>query len=164
MATKDKRRFDERVSVNSEPFWFTSAQITAISDQNNDLILKEFRTMDGTFMVMAAVVEIIEAFNGSASLLVGSGTIPTYVVGSSTVTAVDQDYYLNIADITEATPGIYSEATSQLAIDLGAGKLAVLVGADTTTPVLYANLTATAATTGKARVHFLLSRLPLTTP
>lgn len=158
MAIKDKRRSDARVPVNSEPFWISSAIIEA-ADANLDLILKSFDKLDGSYICLAAGVEVIEAFDGSASLVVGQGTMATAAAG--TVTAVDADQFIISTDVTEATIGYYSQVGSQFATDLGAGKQNVIKGADTTTPVLYATLTATNPTVGKCRVHLLVSRIPL---
>ena len=158
MAIKDKRRFDERVPVNSEPCWFTSAIITA-ADAGVDLILKSFPALAGTHIVLAAGVEVLEAFDGSASLVIGSGTMATDAAG--TVTAVDADLFLISADITEATVGYYPQAGSQFYTDLGTGKQALLKGADATVPVVYGALTATNPTVGKARLHLLLSKVPV---
>jgi hypothetical protein len=161
MASKDKRRTDARVPVNSEPFWFTSAVLSA-ADTGVDNVLKDFRLQDGTFMILAAGVEIMEAFDGSASILVGNGTMALPAVG--TVSAVDADQFLISADVTEATIGYYAQSGSQFATDLGAGKQTVVTGADTTVPVLYANITASSPTVGKARIHFLMTRIPVASP
>ena len=158
MASKDKRRFDERVPVNSEPFWFSSAIITS-ADVTDDLVMKHFPADQGSFLVLHAGVEIIEAFNGSASLVVGVGTMPTKLLG--TVTAVDADQFLISTDVTEATIGYYPAVGSAEAIALGIGGSTVIKGADATVPVMYGVMTATGATTGKARVHLLLTRIPL---
>lgn len=158
MASKEKRRYDERVPVNSEPFWFTSSIITA-ADTGVENVLKTFEAADGTYIVLAAGVEVIEAFDGSASLLVGNGTMATKALG--TVTAVDADQFLISADVTEATIGYYAQSGSQFATDLGAGKQTVIKGADATVPTLYATMTAASPTVGKCRVHFLLCRVPV---
>lgn len=158
MSSKEKRRFDERVPVNSEPFWFTSDIITA-ADTGVDCVLKTFTAADGTYMILAAGVEIIQAFDGSASILVGSGTMPTNALG--TVSAVDADYYLISADVTEATIGYYPQSGAQFATDIGAGKQAVLKGLDAVVPTLYATITASSPTVGKLRVHFLMTKIPV---
>lgn len=158
MASKDKRRFDERVPVNSEPFWFTSSILTP-ADVGVDAVLKSFEALAGTHIVLAAGLEVIEAFNGSASFVAGIGTMPTKAIG--TVTAVDDDQLLISTDVTEATVGYYPQIGSQLGTDLGIGKQTVIKGADATVPVLYGVMTATGATTGKCRLHVLLAKVPV---
>jgi hypothetical protein len=158
MASKDKRRTDVRVPVNSEPFWFTSSIITT-ADVNIDAVLADFKALDGTFIILSAGVEIIEAFDGTASLTVGLGTMATPTIG--TVTYTDPNRFIISADVTESTVGYYSQVGSQLATDLGVGKAEVIKGADTTVPVVYAVMTATNPTVGKARVHLLLSKVPV---
>ena len=158
MASKEKRRYDEHVPVNSEPFWFTSALITA-ADTGVDCVLKTFEAADGTYLILASGVEVIEAFDGTASLVVGNGTMATKVLG--TVTAVDADQFLISTDVTEATIGYYPQVGSQFATDIGVGKQTVIKGADATVPTLYANMTASSPTVGKCRIHFLMSRIPV---
>jgi hypothetical protein len=158
MASKDKRRTDVRVPVNSEPFWLTSAIITS-ADTGVDAVLADFKALDGTFIVLSGGVEVIEAFDGSASLTVGLGTMATPTIG--TVTAVDNDLFFISADVTEAAVGYYPQVGGQFATDLGLGKAEVIKGADTTVPVVYAVMSATNPTVGKARVHLLLSKVPV---
>lgn len=157
MSVIDKRRTDAKVPVNGEPFFFTSA-ILDKSDAGNTTILKDFLLADGTYMVMHAGVEIIEAFDGSASLVVGRGTMATAAAG--TITAVDADEELISTDITEATKGYYPAVGSALATALGIGSSIIIKGADATVPVIYATLTATSPTVGKARVHMMLVKVP----
>jgi hypothetical protein len=160
MANVDKRRTDERVPVNSEPFWFSSA-IIDITDAGDVVVLKSFQALDGTYQILATGVEIIEAFDGSASFIFGKGTMATNAIG--TVTAVDADYLAVSADITEATIGYYPGVgtTGGFGADLGAGTQSIIKGADSTVPVLYATITATNPTVGKARLHALLTKIPV---
>lgn len=158
MANVDKRRTDERVPVNSEPFWFSSAIINP-TDEGDIVVLKSFQALDGTYAVLGCGVEIIEAFDGSASFIFGQGTMATNAIG--TVSAVDADSLAISADITEATIGFYPGNGAALGTNLGIGTMTVVKGADATVPVFYGTITSTGATTGKARVHVLLSRIPV---
>lgn len=158
MAVVDKRRRDARVPVNSEPFIFTSMIIDK-SDAGDTVILKDFLKDDGTYLVSFALAEVLEACDGSASLVVGTGTMATAAAG--TITAVDADQLLVSADITEATIGLYGQSGSDLATKLAAGVATIIKGADTTVPVLYATLTSTSQTTGKIRIHVGLQKIPV---
>lgn len=163
MANVDKRRTDAKVPVNGEPFWFTSAELNT-TDAGDVVVLKDFRADGGRYIVQAVFCEILEAWDGSASFIFGTGTLATPALG--TVTAVDADGLLISTDITEGTIGMYGQVGSALATALGIGKVfgadvnLPIVGADTTVPVIYGTITATAPTTGKARLHVLLMRLP----
>lgn len=157
MANVDKRRTDERVPVNSEPFWFTSAVIDK-TDEGDTVALKSFTDKDGDYVVLGALLEIIEAFDGSASFIFGLGTMTTNAFG--TISATDADQLLISADITEATIGLYTMSGSQLATDVGAGKFTMVKGADATTPVIYGTISSTSATVGKARLHVLMTKIP----
>lgn len=158
MANVDKRRTDAKVPVNGEPFWFTSAIIDA-TDAGDVVVLKDFLAKDGTYAILGAGVEIIEAFDGSASFVFGQGTLATPAIG--TVTAVDADSLAVSADITEATIGFYPGNGAAVATNLGIGTMNVVKGADTTVPVFYGTITATNPTTGKARLHVLLMKIPV---
>ena len=160
MAVVDKRRFDERVPVNSESFWFTSS-IIDISDVGNTSILKAFALQDGAVVVLDALVEVMTAFDGAATLAISQGTIPT-PKDVSAVTVVTANKFIIAADVTATTIGIYGQSGSPLATALGVGQVTVLVGADAVTPVVYATL-AGAPTVGKARVHLLMNRVPIST-
>lgn len=158
MAVVDKRRTDARVPVNSEPFIFTSA-IIDITDAGDTTILKDFLAADGTYLVTFAGVEVIQAFDGSASLIVGLGTMATKAAG--TITAIDADEFVVSADVTEATAGFYPTTGSAFATALGTGAPTVIKGADAPVPVIYSTLTATNPTTGKLRVHIGLQKIPV---
>jgi hypothetical protein len=158
MALIDKRRFDERVPVNSEPFIFSSAIIDA-TDAADTTVLKSFTKDDGSYLIMHAGVEIIEAFDGGASLAISSGTMATNTLG--TVTTVDAAFYLVTANVTEATINYYADASgSTLFANQAAGTSTVVKGADATVPVIFASLTGT-PTVGKARLHVQMVKLPL---
>lgn len=157
MSVIDKRRTDARVPVNGEPFFFSSAIIDK-SDAGNTTILKDFRAADGTYLILHSGLEILEAFDGSASIIVGRGTLATPAAG--TITAVDADEELVSADITEATIGYYPSSGSALSTALGTGASIVVKGAETTVPIVYATLTSSGQTVGKARLHMMLVKVP----
>lgn len=157
MSVLDKRRTDARVPVNGEPFFFTSA-IVDKSDAGNTTILKDFLKDDGTYLILHAGFEVIEAFDGSASIIVGRGTLATKAAG--TITAVDADEELISTDITEATIGYYQGGGAAAATALGIGAPIVVKGADATVPIVYVTLTSTNQTVGKGRVHLMLVKVP----
>lgn len=157
MPQIDLRRPDERVSVNSEPFWFTSGPI-GINAAGKDAVLKTFLALDGGFQILAAGVEVTEAFNGVASVVVGFGTMPTNALGI--VTPIDVDQLLISTDVTEGALGYYPAAASAFFLAQGTGAATVILGLDAAVPTLYATLTGT-PTVGKMRVHLLLARIPL---
>lgn len=165
MAMVDKRRQDRRSAVHTQnPFWIKSDVIDYSTAGAGEVVAFSFpfgaSPEAKTFMVLGAVVKVEETFDGSASMIVGEGTIPNDTdKAGAVVTAVDADYYHISTDITEATLGYYPAVGSQFATDLGIGKAHLITGADTTTPVVYATLTATGATKGKARILLLVSRV-----
>lgn len=157
MAQKDKRRSDLRVPVNSESFFASSAVIDVADAGAGDLVLMSFPKAGDRYLLLHAGVEVIEAFDGGASLVFGQGTMPTDALG--VVTPVDADYLLPSADITEAAAAYYPAASSQLVTDLAAGTSHIVVGAAATVPVFYGTL-AGAPTVGKARLHLVLMKIP----
>lgn len=158
MAIRDKRRFDERVPVNSEPFIFTSGEVKA-KDAGTDIVLKSFP--EGDYMLAGTpVVEVITAFDGAATLDFGLGTIAADNVGEGgALTVVDADEFVKAADVTSATAGLYPAATSDAVAALGAGTCMLIQGVDATTPVITAALGG-APTVGSARIHIPLVKLP----
>jgi len=161
MAILDKRRSDQRVPINSEPFFFTSAIITK-DDVNATICLASFAA--GNYQILAPpVVEVIEAFDGTPTIDFGFGTIPldTTTTGG-TMTVTDADEYVKAADITLGTIGIYIAATSDLVgmLALATGASILIKGAAATVPVIMAALAATSPTVGKCRIHMLLQKLP----
>jgi hypothetical protein len=161
MAILDKRRSDQRVPINSEPFFFTSAILTK-DDVHTDIVLASFPA--GNFQLLAPpVVEVIEGFDGTPTIDFGHGSIATDIITTGgTLTVTDQDEYVKAADITLGTAGLYIAASSDVVGMLAAGTGASLLikGAASTVPVITAVLAATTPTVGKVRIHMLLQRLP----
>ena len=182
MSFKDKRRTDQRVPVNSEPFWITTTVISptppanpaggiSTTDVGYDLILASFPAKLGNFLVMDKICEVITAFDGSASIVCGTGTMATDTAG--TVSVVDAAYFFASADVTEATIGYYQHLDAETITQSGTTPFAVssvaalpqlvVIGADTTVPVFYAVLTGS-PTVGSMRFHFLVTKIPGGTP
>jgi hypothetical protein len=181
MSFKDKRRTDQRVPVNSEPFWITTTVISptppanpaggiSTTDVGYDLILASFPAKLGNFLVMDKICEVITAFDGSASIVCGTGTMATDTAG--TVSVVDADHFFLSADVTEATAALYQHlddvtitqsGTTPFAVSAATFGHLLITGADATTPVIYAVLSGS-PTVGALRFHFLVARVPGSVP
>lgn len=157
MAFKNRRSPAQRVPVNSEPFWVKLGPLKP-ADAGSQILLASFPK--GNFSVLDAAVEVLQAFDGAASIDVGSATLPTdTTVESGVLTVVDADFYVATADITEATPDLYTPVAAQYATDKGVGKSTLIKGKAATVPCIQATIGG-APTTGLAYVHVLLSRIP----
>jgi hypothetical protein len=162
MSMKDKRRADQRGQTLENPFWLTSAEINK-DDDDAEAVLFSFPKAGEDYLVLGAVVEVIEAFaGGTVALNIGAGTIATDgVTDGATVTVVDADEYVPTADITNGTIGKYVATSGDMVAALAAGTFLVITGTAATVPVVYAALTSSATiTAGRARVHLLVSRIP----
>ena len=157
MAILDKRRTDQRTSVNSEPFWLSSATINA-ADFGKEIMLASFPK--NNYFVLAALIEVITAFDAAATINIGQGTIATDVITTGgAMSVVDMDYYIPTADITEATIGKYPAASGAFVTALAAGTIPLIQGAAATVPTVYATTT-NVPTVGSCKVHLLLAKVP----
>lgn len=165
----DLRRTDERTNVRLNPFWMTSALMIATEVTAKAAVLFSFTAAGGTYMIHEMVYELIVAYEGGSPIVnIGLGTIATdAAVNGDTFTVLDSDEYFDDDDITEATPALYTPAADG---DGGwaAAKLAgdpattrTIIGLDASVPCIYANCD-TGLTSGSARLHVLLSKLPVT--
>lgn len=163
IAAIDKRRQDRRTAVHTQtPFWVQSGLIEKDCAAKGAILFSFPKGTSPTavYAVHAAVVKVEEAFDGDAALTIGKGTIATDAVTTGgVVTIVDADYHLVDADITKTVNAFSPQASSAMFTALGTGALPLIIGADAAVPVVYASLTQTTMTTGKARVMLLLSRV-----
>jgi len=161
MAITDKRRNDERVPVNSESFFFTSA-VFGCNDAGGEIVLASFPK--GLYQIMGApIVEILEPFDAAAAIDVGRGTIANdNITTGGAIAVVDQDEYVKTADVTVQTAGAYMAATSDLVTAFGSGTGAEMLirGAAANVPIIYAVVTDAVKSGGKARVHMVLMKVP----
>lgn len=161
MSMVDFIKTDQRDNIRPNPFWARSrrmdwdgvAGFNNVMDDNESVFMSFPLGGKGAFpiVVHGVVIEILVAFDGTPALLIGNGTIPTFLSShGDTVTPVTDDSVAAEAVVLSATPGI--KQTIVLAADL------VLIPADVATPVLYITLTAsTAVTQGAIRVTPLVS-------
>ena len=161
MSMVDFIKTDQRDNIRPNPFWARSIRMNwdgvpgfnNVMDDNEAVFMSFPLGGKGAFpiVVHGVVIEIIEAFDGTPALLIGDGTIPTFLSShGDTVTPVTDDSVAAEAVVISATPGI--KQTIVLAADL------VLIPADVNTPVLYITLTAAGAVTqGAIRVTPLVS-------
>ncbi len=165
MATStilDIRRTDQRGQTLENPFWLTSAEINKDADDTGALLFS-FPKAGDDYLVLGAVVDVIEAFAGGTIVLdIGLGTLATDdITTAGLVTVVDIDEFVPTADTTSGTIGKYIAATGDMITALAAGTFLKISGAVTTVPTVYATLTSDAAiTAGRARVHLLVTKLP----
>jgi len=170
----DKRRSDQRRVINS-PYWITSAEIDPLDDglsvtETECYLLFSFPAVKyGTsiILIQAMAFQVVEAFaGGTITIDIGRCTILTDgLTDGDTITFVDENDLITNAVITYGTPGIYhagaGDYVSQAASAIN-GADNTIVPADATVPCVTAYLTndGTAYTTGKGRLHMLVTEIP----
>jgi hypothetical protein len=166
----DYRKTDLRKNVLFNPYWISSNEV--IGDDAEDLasILFSFPASQGTVLVHEICVQITTVFTVDAGAAVGTlgvGTLATDAVTTGgDVTTVDVDDYIVTADITFGTAGYYWPTNgSDFLTAKAAGTISgpvVIVGADATVPaiVIYLSNAGGVISTGKCKVHALISHLP----
>lgn len=143
--------------------------VTIISPRAN--VVFSFPTASQLVLVHKVVVEVITGFTANTQIVVGAGTIATDAVTTDgLITNVDFDRYIDYNDVTAASAGSYSSASSTWAVAAVAGTYSAprkIVGAATNTPVVYvsiANITnaaPAAIAAGCCRVHMLVAIMPV---
>ena len=170
MALLDKTRKDIRKTVQETPVWVTS-QICGIECDSKATVLFEFpKTVYGTHVFIHEILARVgTAFtDAGADILVGLGTIADGFQNydnDDTVVAVDADEYFATAEITLTAGAVTYGKGDYLAIKaagtptLGTNLIAC---ADTTMPVIYMTMDATAAMAGTGDIQFcmLISPVP----
>ncbi len=168
MGMLDLRRQDARTNVLENPFWLTSAVLTPAAD-DLEAVFFSFPAAygDSVYLVQSVCMETIIAFaGGTIAITVGTGTIPLETsVDGATVTAVDANFYFeDLADSGIGATGLDFPDGSAFVTALAAGthEPNVIVCADADVPVVYAALTSDdVITAGAARLHMLVSRIPM---
>ena len=167
----DLRRTDLRSNVLSNPYWITSGEISPDCD-NKDAILFSFpKTASispgyGSCIVLVhmMVVEVVTAFNGTAVIVIGTGSITSDAITTSgLITDITVNEYFEDGDIAEDTIGFNVPSGGNYLALLAAGTYSVyaqIVPADTTVICIEAQLTGGTITTGSAYVHVLISQIP----
>ncbi len=168
-TTIDGRRADRRVSVQYQPVWFTSIDITTDHDDKSVIVLDFPATgRADAYMIHAVYFQVVTAFTDSAgtpSVTVGKGSIASYATWTDgdTLTYTALDGYIPSADITEATPAYYGPDGGTFVTAVAAGDFAdayvIIESNDTTCPVIFVDLD-NADATGRGRLHILMSKLP----
>lgn len=161
MSMIDYRRTDVRDNIRPNPFWIRSQKMefggklgfNSVMDDNESVFM-DFPLEDkGAFpvIIMGVLIEILTAFDGTPSMSIGDGTIASYLDSDgATVTPVGATSIAATGVVLPAAAG------NKLVYPLAAPF--VLIPANTTTPVLYAALTAIGAVTqGAVRINILAS-------
>ena len=176
MATKiviDYRRNDQRRYIY-QPYWITSGEIDAEDfavDESECGLLFSFPAAkygDSIILLHQCLMQVTEIFaGGTITVDVGSYTLALETVTTGGVmTIVDADDFIPTADITSGTAGAYWPATGDFMTLKAAftdGFPSVITPADADVPAVGIYLTNDGAsyTTGKGRVHMLISEVPL---
>lgn len=161
MAMLDLRQPDERDNFLPNPYWLRSGVLTTDANGDEAVFFSFPKKKGAVTQVHSMFFEITQVFNGtSPSILIGLGSIATDdVTTAGTVTTTDADEYFETSEITEGTAGWYAPTTSDYFDMLAAGTIVSITHADATVPVILATYTATTPTTGRGRLHMLVSTL-----
>lgn len=165
---QDVRRTDQRTSVLGNPFWLTSGLVDATASAAIDdkyCVLFSFPTAGQFIFIEQIIVEVVLAFTAGTTFSIGSSTLLTNDVTTGGVgTTVDEEEYMEAADITATTAGFYHPAAATgndwltakiAAVPTAPYMLTGVAAAVPTIHLLAANAGSVAA--GKARVHMLVN-------
>ena len=166
----DYRRDDVRKFWHQTPYWISSGEFSGPDSDDLGALLFSFPAAqwgDSILLIEKICCQVTTAFaGGTITVDIGSGTLATDdVTTGGDITIVDADDYIPTADITSGTIGTYFAATG----DWITAKLLMteldpvpITPADSTVPCIYASVASDAAiTAGKARVHVLITEVPL---
>ena len=168
----DLRRTDLRSNVLENPYWITSGEINPACD-DKDAVLFSFPITKlvspgygaGLILIHQMAVEVITAFDGTAVIIVGVGSLVTDdITTDGIVTDVGSvDEYFQDGDIVEEAIGWNVPSGGNYFALMAAftqTAYAQIVPADTTVLCIEAQLTGGEITVGAARVHVLISEIP----
>ena len=167
----DLRRDDLRSNVLENPYWITSGEINKDCD-DQDAVLFSFPITklvapgygNNLVLIHQMVVEVITAFDGTAVIVVGVGSLATDdITTAGTVSDVDIDEYFADGDIAEDAIGWNVPSGGDYFTLMAAftqTAYAQIIPADTTVLCIEAQLTGGVITVGAARVHALISVVP----
>ena len=164
----DLRRHDLRTNVLENPYWVTSAEFDKDADDLAAVLFSFPAAIYtcGLVLIHEICIEIYTLFaGGTPSIDVGACTILTDdVTTDGDTTDVQNDDYILSADVTEGATAVYWPTqgdwfTAKQANVMGVP--AAITPADSAVPCIAAYLTDTTVTAGQARVHMLMSEVPL---
>lgn len=166
---QDVRRTDLRTSVLGNPYWISSAAVDASASAAIDdkyCLLFSFPTANQFIFIEQVIVEVITAFTAGSSFSIGLCTLATDAITTAGVgTTVDDDEFMEAADITATTPGYYHAAAAAgndwLTAKIAAVPTApyMLTGAATTVPcVMLIAANAGTVTAGVCKVHMCINK------
>lgn len=164
----DYRRTDLRDNVLENPFWITSALVSAADAEDKGALLFSFPKAGEIIIVEEVLVENVAAITASTTIDIGSGTIATDAVTTGgDITIVDADEYIKTADASLSAGAVWGSTTANTSDWLtakAAGTFAApryITGAASTVPVVYASVANSGTVSaGSFRVHMLITRLP----
>ena len=166
---QDVRRTDERTNVLGNPFWLSSGLVDASASAAIDdkyVILFSFPTAGQFIFIEQVIVEVISAFTAGTTFSVGLCSLATNAITAGGVgTTIDDDEFVEAADITATTAGYYHPASASgndwLTAKIAAVPTApyMLTGAATTVPaVMMVAANAGTIAAGKCRVHMFVNK------
>lgn len=167
----DLRRTDLRSNVLENPYWITSGEIGPAAD-DKDAILFSFPITksvspgygNSLILIHQMVFEVVTAFDGTAVIVVGVGSIATDAVTTGgSITDVDVNEYFEDGDIAEDAIGWNVPSGGDYFTLMAAftqTAYAQIVPADTTVLCIEAQLTGGVITVGAGRLHVLISEVP----
>ena len=166
---QDVRRTDERTNVLGNPFWLSSGLVDASASAAIDdkyVILFSFPTAGQFIFIEQVIVEVISAFTAGTTFSVGLCSLATNAITAGGVgTTIDDDEFVEAADITATTAGYYHPASATgndwLTAKIAAVPTApyMLTGAATTVPaVMLVAANAGTVAAGKCRVHMFVNK------
>ena len=165
-SSTDYRRTDQRTTVLENPFWITSAIFdVAVITSGKAGVLFSFPTAGRIYIVQQVIAQTVTTLVGVPTVNIGYGTIATDAT-PATITYSFADDYIKTGDQSSTagvlwgpTTGTGSVFLTALLAQSYAAGTRVIVGATSTTPVVFAAIGGT-ATSGTARLHMLITIVP----
>ena len=175
MATKlikDYRNPAQRRYIY-QPYWISSKEIVGLNLGSAEAYVALAFSFPAAqygssiILIEKCVCQITQAFaGGTITVDVGSYTLATdAVTDEGDITIVDADDYIPSAGITNGTAGYYFAATGDwitAKLLMTEGAVCQVVPADSTVPCIGLYMTTDGTlTAGKARLHFLITEIPI---
>ena len=175
MATKIVKDYRNRAQRRYiyQPYWISSMEVKALdlgSDETKCALVFSFPAAQygtGNILIEKCCIQVTQAFaGGTITVDVGSYTLATDdVTDAGLMTIVDADDYIPAANITHGAAATYFAATGDwITAKLLMTELTpvIVVPADSTVPAVGVYVTSDGTmTAGKARVHFLITEIPI---
>lgn len=166
-GSTDYRRTDLRTTVLENPFWITSAVFdVAVITTGKAGLLFSFPAANRIYLIMAVVAQTTQALIGVPTVNIGLGTIANDAT-PATITYTNADDLIKTGD-QSATAGDFWGPAGSGSVWLTANlaqltptslNARIIKGAASSTPCVYAAIGGT-ATSGKGRLHLLITILP----